>query len=390
MNRIWNIFFIQGVFVTFFLSSISVNAEIKAGVVLPLSGEVAFAGRYIQAGFRLAQQQEGVTDISLIFEDDKSLERHATINAAKKLVHSDQVDIVFHAVVNALTPAAPIYNRAQVPAIVLWDSNKTINALGSYVHGFGYSTEAAGEDCAKFVHETLKAKKIGLISAASEWSQTISDSFLAYLSKKSDVEVQTFRGYANSSEDFRSALLALRDNTVIFAPLLPASTVAVIKQSRSLGYKGKIIAGDAFGEYEIEALGRLAEGIYSPQIWLENTPLRNAYSRQFSSQPSAPELAMVAMGYDAYLFLKVLSGVASGQGGSALNQAILQQRVSGYLGELNPKELKAGKLRREVITVVSDGVLKRVEGRGVIEKDNPLIAAKKPAEMKMKPSESLN
>jgi ABC-type branched-subunit amino acid transport system substrate-binding protein len=96
----------------------------------------------MRRGIELAVSESPSDAIQVLFEDDATANRVQAVNAAKKLVSIDKVDLVLNAYASSVSAIYPTLQEAGVPCIVIWDSNRALPALGKHIVGFGDSNLA--------------------------------------------------------------------------------------------------------------------------------------------------------------------------------------------------------------------------------------------------------
>lgn len=282
---------------------ISKNNSIKIGVILPLSGELAFLGEEVKKGIDVAVNElknQGVF-ILVIYEDDQSLSLTATVNAANKLINVDNIDVGMTMLVEESRPVAPLFNAKKIPLLVLWDSNRFIKESGEYIFSNGFSTEKAGELMAEYAYDTLKFKNIAVISHIDPWAEIISESFAGKF-KNFGGNVIYNEKFQTDVTDYRTAIVKMKqlNPDAVYFPLLPMNSVRFLTQAKQLGLKALMLTGDAFIQDAISESGDSAEGVYFTNIFANNTDkMIVKYKSQYGKDPLDP--ALFSFGYDGVM-----------------------------------------------------------------------------------------
>lgn len=342
----------------FFVSAAEAD-ELKVGAILPLSGPISYVGTAFQQGMELARDETIHIKPRYYFEDDHTADRVRATTAAKKLMGSDEVIVVFNAYVTTTSVVDPIAVRHETPVITLWDSNNEIPQFSRYTFGFGYSTELAGADMADFTLKTLQSKKIAIVSFHDEWSEHIADSFEKRVIA-SEMSLLAHEVVARETTDFRAILAKLRDADALYLPLYGPGLHAAVRQSRELGLKAHLLTADAFGEVDARQLGDVADGVYATQIWFDDAAFRDKFVRRFGTEASAGALlGYVALGYDAVMLLDALAGHSPGQ---SLTREAIVRSLPGFTfkGILGKTEISNNRTtaRREVVLQVKNRSLR--------------------------------
>ena len=98
---------------------------------------------------------------------------------AKKLIELDKIQAGIVASYHDAKLVAPMFERAKIPLIVLWDSSPKLEALGEYTFGIGTWLPSSGEVSANFAKNQLKASKVAILNTNTEWSLDVSAAFKA-------------------------------------------------------------------------------------------------------------------------------------------------------------------------------------------------------------------
>lgn len=341
-----------------------VSKPVKIGAILSLTGDLAFTGKGMQQGIDLALSQRKTSDFEVLYEDDMSLNRVASVNASKKLIHQDNVTIILNDAVNTVTALAPILNSTKTLGLVIWDSNKTISSLGDYVFGFGYSTEDAGETMAEYAASKLSVKKAGVIYVHDEWSELIAKAFTEK-AKTLGVDVEINEGLNVDASDFRSIISRARQKNLdaVYAPLIAGSLVSWFKQVREGGFQGHLLTADGFSENEVKQVGRATEGTLVTQLWISDPEFIKSYEEKFGESSNNVNLGFVALGYDIINCLSKLKHEIEGAdkqfNSESLKDALLTSACEGLGGKTDFAGQRLSK-KKETLLIVRNGALQPV------------------------------
>lgn len=280
---------------------------IKIGAILPLTGDVAILGEEVKKGMEIAEEEaknEGI-NIRIIYEDDQSLSPVAAVNAANKLIQQDKIKVGLTMLVEESRPIAPIFNRAKVPLIVLWDSNRFIKEAGEYIFSNGFSTEKAGEIMGKFAYFNLKLRKVAIVKHVDPWAEIISESFENAFREAGGTVVykETFQP---TETDYRTSIAKIKKMKVdgIYFALIPPNSALFLKQVRELNLPVTLLTGDALIQDVIDAAGEAAEGVYFTNIFTEPkkaSMLTEKYEKKYGKSPI--DVTLVSFGYDGIMLV---------------------------------------------------------------------------------------
>src|SRR5438552_3515115 len=99
-----------------FIVPISSMAEVRVGVILPLTGATAVWGEGIKRGIELANA-EHPNAFKFIYEDEKFCDSKQAVMAAQKLIEIDSVKFLVTGCLNGSKAVAPIAERAGIPIL---------------------------------------------------------------------------------------------------------------------------------------------------------------------------------------------------------------------------------------------------------------------------------
>lgn len=296
------------------------NEVIKIGAILHLTGDLAMPSQAFREGIDLAvESYKENPSIRLILEDGKNDPRTSN-SAAKKLISFDKVSAIILSSYLDAASSTKEFQHAEVPAIVIWDSNPEIEAMGDYIFGIGPWTPSAGETAARFSFSRLKAQKAAIFLNSDSWSESVGSYFrteFTALGGKS-LEVITLTPEVT---DFRSVLARVKsmEPEVIYTPLVN-NLNAFYSQIKQLGLRVPVVTSDIIVQEHLTLAPENFEGVYQTSIPSPKgesfTDLERRYSRKFGKEISMPWF--VATGYDAMnLLFQAVSKV--GANGKEIN-----------------------------------------------------------------------
>src|SRR3954470_7510917 len=157
----------------FWTSCAKQSETIKIGEFASLTGKEATYGQAAHKGTLLAVEEVNAAGgvlgrkLELISEDDQSKPgESATI--AKKFISRDKVVAVLGEIVSGRSlEAAPICQTAHIPMISPGSTAPEVTAVGNYIFRACFIDPFQGTVMAKFAHQSLKAKRVALISSVS-------------------------------------------------------------------------------------------------------------------------------------------------------------------------------------------------------------------------------
>lgn len=293
------------------------SEAITIGAMAPLSGQISVLGERMRNGMELAKSnliETGlVEDINMIYED--ACDTKSSLNAARKLVETDQVDIVASSFclfgIDAITPylnqkEVILFNTAANPESVLNQD---------YTFSTNFTIPRDSQKMAEFATGELEAKTAAIIHLDTSFGESYRNNFTKHFEQAGGSVVLSEARLPDAS-DFRTELSKVKaqDPDVLVIIHFGSSLGNAIKQARQLGIES-IIMGDYESEDPtvIEFAQGAAEGMIisssQPEVKTANVKaFEQKYFERFGEMPDV----LAANAYDS-LRLQVESYVACNQ-----------------------------------------------------------------------------
>ena len=215
----------------------SAEELIPIGVSSALTGEGATYGEDIKNVVLFANEKLGKGRFKIIVEDDRCNGRDA-VTVAKKLVEIDKVrGVIGYGCSGAYLAAAPIFERAKVPAIGTEVSAAKISDAGDYLFRTAPS-DAAGVRLL-FNHLVKQHRTLGVLSAQTDFCQGIADD-LGRIAKGSAMRLAV-ESVLSTDLDYKPSLLRLRSQRVdglLLNAQDEAGAYRMLKQAKEVGLAG--------------------------------------------------------------------------------------------------------------------------------------------------------
>lgn len=312
----------MGLAFLFVLSNFIFAAEIKVGVIGPLSGDGKFYGETTINGVKLAIDQinakGGVNGntIKLIIEDDKG-NSDESINAAKKLINVDKVSAIIGPVFSSNCLAvAPLAQQAKIPMLTPTGTNVAVTNAGDFISRICFVDPFQGEVMANFALDNLKVKTAVIMTdIASDYSKGLSDSFEKVFTARGG-KVLDKVSYNGKDTDFTAQLTKIKGKkpAVIFAPGY-AEVALIVKQARDIRIKSVFLGGDGWDSPDILKVagssidGSFASTHFSPEA---KDPAIKKFLEDYKKAYSIDASVLSALGFDAgYVFADALKKAGS-------------------------------------------------------------------------------
>ncbi len=288
---------------------------IKIGCYEPMTGAMAAGGQMTWEGVELAKEYKPEVlgrPIEVVLVDNKSDKTEAA-TAMARLIEAEKVVGVIGSYGSSLSMAGgEVAEKAHIPVVGCSPTNPLVTKGKRYYVRACFIDPFQGAVMAKFAVENLGAKTAAIIQdVAQDYSVGLSaffrDNFIKLTGDPKSIVA--FTSYQTGDTDFTAQLTyAISKNPdVIFSPGYYGDGAMLCKQARELGYKGKLLAGDAWDAPElIEIGGEAVEGVcisthYHPKGAI--TPISKKFVELYKDKYEKEPNAFAALGWDAYMLL---------------------------------------------------------------------------------------
>ena len=289
---------------TVIASSANAQQEILIGYHGPMTGPASWVGLGGRDGALLAIDEinaaGGVNGrkIRMISYDDAAKPSEAEA-VAKKMIESDKVFAILGGGVSSVAiVVGEIAHRAKVPYMNgSGASPKIIDAQSRWVFsGATIDVRDIAQNEAIFIGEYLKVKKVAVMHATDEFSQTLTDAVIKAIKERYGIEVLTQQKYNPGDTDFSSQLLVIKqanpEHILLFGLYVEAARA--IRQARELGIRTPFMGDTSMMNSGLLTIaGPAAEGLtveYVP-LYFNGNPHKDMvefearYKKKFPSYP---------------------------------------------------------------------------------------------------------
>jgi branched-chain amino acid transport system substrate-binding protein len=242
---------------------------IRIGAIIPLSGDNAQYGKWIQEALELYKDEVNAAGgirgakLSIIYEDDQADPKMA-VSAMNKLVNVDKVPVVYGSWASSSVLAeAPIAERSKTIVMAQGISPK-IREAGDYIFRCIPSSEHSLARLVPFAR-SKGAQEAAILYVNNDYGLDQAQTF-AKLFTNLGGHVVFQEGYGVGQTDFRSILTKIKSLNVDSIYLPGYSEVGtILKQATELGIKAQYYASDPFENPDIVKLaGAAANGVFYP------------------------------------------------------------------------------------------------------------------------------
>jgi branched-chain amino acid transport system substrate-binding protein len=291
----------------FGLGSATAQDKVKVGMVMPLTGTLASAGKQVVAGARLYLNQHGTSvagkEIELLVKDDTS-----SFEVGKRLIQesivNDRVDIIGGGLTGDLLASATFLNEAKKPAVIMLSSTSAVIDKSPY---FVRTSCTLAQSSAIMADWAMKADIKRIVTVVSDFSPgheaeaIFKDRYLA-----SGGQIANLIRVPLQNPDFAPFLQRARDAApqalFVFIPSVQAATFAKQFVERGLDKTGiKLIGpGDLTDDELLPNMGDAMLGTVTAHFYSAAHPsaLNRSFVEAYRAQNNKRPNFMAVSGYD--------------------------------------------------------------------------------------------
>jgi len=295
--RFISIFFLIMVFSIITSTPQALAKEIKIGILMPLTGYIAFLGNMQEAAFRVAQKEfaklgpEGGFDIKFIVYDTGSKSKDAIL-MAQKLMHTDHVVLIIGPFLSTEAEQVfPIVNRDKVPIVTASSAKPGLTeASKPWTFRNIMTSDKINESTIRtwVKHNNIKTVAI-LTDIKSKVSETYGKGVAPALLKKYGVQILESIDFVTEDVDFSAQITKVKginpDGIVLAGEYHLAANIA--REARKQGLKQPFLGDVPIVTDEYIKLGGAAvEGTYAASdFWAGNfDPKVQAFIKKFKEE----------------------------------------------------------------------------------------------------------
>ena len=285
--------------------------DVAVGAYLPLSGAGSTFGSDARDGIELALLQANAAGgvkgkkIRVLYEDDKSTPAEAT-NKVRQLIDRDGVLAVLGEIASSRSMAGGLVaNTKRVPMVTPSSTGAEVTKGREWVFRTCFTDAQQGDVAARYLHDTLKKTKVGLLYVAQDdysagLAQSFKDSFtklggLIVVEKSYPAKETTFTRFL---EVFKAA-----SPEAIFVPTYSNDMVQIARQAKGAGIPGSLFfGGDAWDTDDlVRGAGAELEGAHFTSHYAPDVPWEGAraFQKSFKERLGHDPSTVAAQGYDA-------------------------------------------------------------------------------------------
>ncbi|MBR0130471.1 MAG: ABC transporter substrate-binding protein [Firmicutes bacterium] len=289
---------------------------IKIGFFAPVSAAAAAADgksslNSAKLAVKLCNENGGINGATVELVDyDDGLDTTEAANIAEKLAFDDSIAAVVSGSYSGPTKvAAPIFQDAGKLMVSAYAVHPDVVNAGNLIFSQSFPGKLQGTAAAIYANDTLKAKKIAIISVDLDFGSTQVDAFKAQLEKMgSDAEIVYEQAIAISDSDMSSAVTAAAaaGADLIYSVNYYEQAAQVLREVGQKGLDIPVLGTEGADSFELlNIAGEYANGLYittnmnrddqnaETQAYIEN------YVNEYGIQPDMVGASV----YDAFQVL---------------------------------------------------------------------------------------
>lgn len=320
--------------------------EILIGEYGSLTGTTATFGQSTDHGIQLAFDEINAAGgllgkkVKVIVEDDQSKPEEAA-TAVTKLINQNHVVALLGEVSSSRSlAAAPIAQANKVPMISPSSTNPRVTQVGDYIFRVCFIDPFQAEVGARIAWETLKLKKVAILSDVRNDYSVGLQTFFRQHYKQMGGEVVAEQSYSEGDSDFRAQLTQIKSANPegIYVPGYYTEVATIARQARELGITVPLIGGDGWDSPRLwEIGGEALNGSYFSNHYSVDDPSPAVqkfvadYRKRFNETPDA----LAALGYDAARILADAMTRAGSTSGDKVRDALAATKdFQGVTGKI--------------------------------------------------------
>lgn len=349
--------------------------SVKIGVNYELSGVVATYGSNTVKGIELAvkeiNENGGVLNgakIEIAKGDNKSEAAEATNIQTKLCTVDNVVASIGPATTTNFLGAYPVAAENEIPimATAATANKVTIDEATGNLKDFAFRVcfidPFQGEVGAKFVFDTLKAKKAAVyVDTNSDYSKAIGAVFNDVFTSLGG-SIVAEESYVDTDQDFKSTLTRIKaaNPDVVYVPGYYKNVGMIVKQAREIGIEVPFVGADGWDSPDLVKLAgadALNNTFFTCHYSSQDTdPAVQNFVKAFKETYNAEPDGFAALGYDgAYLLADAINRAGSADPIAIKDALAVTKDFKGVTGTLSMDE-KHNPVKAAVILEMKDGI----------------------------------
>ena len=352
--------------------------EIRIGVNAELTGSIPVVGESCKNAAEFAVKEvmdAGGLEVGgkkipvVISVDDNENKAESAAAVAQKLSSTGVLAMIGPNASGNAIPAAEVAESSHLPMISPWSTNPKLTRDArsgeprKYVFRACFTDDVQGAVDAKFaLSELHTAKPAVLYDVASEYNKGIAEVYKQTM-ESAGVKVVAFETYTKGDKDFSAQLTSIVHSGAdsLFLPNYYSEIPLQVKQARQLGYQGKILGSDSWGDEElIKLAGTACEGLFFTNHYAPDmaTPTAQKFIKAYQAAYGKVPNDVAALTYDSFELLFSAIKAARKVDREAVRTAL--GAITSYEGVTGTMQFKGtgDPVKSFVIVQIKDGKFK--------------------------------
>lgn len=306
------IYLVIGIIVIIAIIWISISmqgqGEIKIGVILPLTGDLAPYGEGAKNAITMALEDSGLKNkIELIIEDDLVCDSIEDVSAVNKLIEINKVDAILGPVCSSSVHAVlPITEEAKILVVSPAAESESLSGAGNYFFRTIASDASKSKLSAEFAYNKGYTRTAILFDSSNDAFVYETENFKKVFEELGGeiVKEESF----SDSKDFRTQLTKIKNSNadVVFLSCFPEETSLAINQMTELGISLPIIGTEA--SESLLSLGKdVPEGFAFPTTIAPTNEKHLEFNEKYKTRFGKDAMLYTTESYDAaFLLIKAI------------------------------------------------------------------------------------
>lgn len=305
--------------------------ELKVGVMVPLSGDVASYGESVKKAAQLAHKDLKASNVKLVFEDSKCSGKDA-VSSINKLITVDKVSAIVGELCSGATlAAAPVAEKNKVVMVSPASTNEKVSDAGEYIFRTIPSDALQGDFGAKLAYKK-GYKKMAVVYTNEDYGKGF-DKVLKEAFPKLGGKVVTSEAVERGAVDVKAQLTkvkAANPDVIYMISNSPKTAVAMLKQLKELGIKVPVLASEGLKSKDV--LGGAKTAAEGMLVAVPSGGTK-AYVDAYKTEYDADLGPFSAQSYDAMMVI-VKAVQAGATNGEEIKNKLYSMEFDGVTGEV--------------------------------------------------------
>ncbi len=222
----------------------------NVGAVLPLTGNVAVFGKWIQNGLELGlnnfetENPESKGRVKLVIEDSKN-ESKDGVSVFNKLITTDKIDIIISAMSKVSVPLIPKTEEKHLPHFMQDVTYPNVTAKGNFLFRHFIQSDREATLLSNYAVNTLKVKNVAIIYVNDEAGIGAKDAFSKIFSVSGSILTeQSFEAKETDFKTLADKVIRMKPECIFLFGNGP-SWANCLKSLHQQNYQGTVLTNTA-------------------------------------------------------------------------------------------------------------------------------------------------